>query len=288
MSVRVDDHGAAQGTLKRGHNALIFTHAALEDHRRNDFLPLAHVIEVVCGHGVADSGNDILFRMPHLDFMDQIGLCKDRTARGNLGWMAGPQGIVADFLHLDAQPFRLTGKKRAGPRGTEGIHGIVHRHAVFDKNDFGILPADFKDGPHIGIKGSSSHGMGGDFILDHSRAKDGPHQFSRASGGSCGRDLVTALVELPLQKPHQLLDGPNRISLGPDILTAENPVVLIDNYAFGRDRTHVDAQKSLFHIKAPSFSYRSYHRTPPAGFAGPRRWSGRRRSGRGREFYNLC
>lgn len=116
MSIGVYNDLAAQGPLKGGDDALVLADAALEHHGRDDLFSLAHVIEVVGRHGVADTRDDVLPRVAHLNFVNQVGLSEDGTPGGNLGGMGGAEGVVADFLHLDAQTLGLAGEEGPGAR----------------------------------------------------------------------------------------------------------------------------------------------------------------------------
>ena len=286
VAVGVHNHLAAQSLLKGRHNALVLADAALEHHRRDDFLPLAHVVEIVGHPRVAHAGDDVLPRMAHLDLVHQVRLGKHGTPGGDLGGVGGAQGVLADVLHLNAQPLGLAGEERPCPRRAEGVHGVVHRHAVFHQDDLGVLAANLQDGAHVGIKGGGAHGVGGDLVFHHSSPDDSAHQLPGAAGGAGGHDLIALLIKLLLQQAHQLLHRADGIALGPDILAGQQLIVLINNRALCGDGPHIYTEICVFQIKVPSFSFRSYRKTPPDGSSAPRRWSGSRRSGTAPESYN--
>lgn len=57
----------------------------------------------------------------------------------------------AHVLDLNAETPRLTGQKSARSGGTERVHGIIHGHAVFHENYFGILTADLQNGVYLRV-----------------------------------------------------------------------------------------------------------------------------------------
>ena len=226
----------------------------MEYHRGENLFSLAHIVEVVGRHRVAYPGDDILSGVAHLDFVDQIRFGKYCAPGGNLSGVGGAEGIISDLLHLNAQAFCLAGEKSPGARGAEGIHGVVHRDTVFHQNDLGVLPADLQNCADIRVKGGGAHRMGGNLVFHHSGPDDNAYQFSGAAGGAGGHDLETLLVKLAFQEPDQFFHCADRISLGPNILAAEDAVVFVDDNAFGGDRPHVNAQICVFQLKEPSFS----------------------------------
>ena len=51
-------------------------------------------------------------------------------------------------LDADAELLRLLFQERPGARRAGLVHGEIHHHAVLDRDELRILPADFEDGVH--------------------------------------------------------------------------------------------------------------------------------------------
>ena len=117
--------------------------------------------------------------------------------------MAGAQSVFSHFIYLDPQSSRLAGEKCSRSGGTQGIHGIVDSHTVFHQNDFGVLPADFKNGADVRIKRGGTDGVCSDLIFHDGCPDDHPGQPPCAACRTRPDNLIAASVKLIFQQPNK-------------------------------------------------------------------------------------
>ena len=230
------------------HHPGVLGNAALEHHGRGDLLALAHVVQVVAGHSVAEPRDDVLARVAHLDLVHEIALGEHGAARGDVGRLGGSERDVAELLYLHAQAVRLRRQKRAGARGAQGVHGVVHRDAIGHADDLGILAADLQNGAHVRVQMGGAHGMGGDLVLDHGSPQHGPHETPRAARRASADDIHPRAFHLALQLAHDVLRRLGRVALGPQIRPRDNGAILVDDHALRGNGADVDAEITLCHL----------------------------------------
>ena len=180
--------------------------------------------------------------------MHEIALGEHGAAGGDVGRLGGSERDVAELLHLHAQAVRLRRQKRAGARGAQGVHGVVHRDAVGHADDLGILAADLQNGAHVRVQMSGAHGMGGDLVLDHGSPQHGAHEPARAARRAGADDVHPRAFHLALQLAHDVLRRLGRVALGPQIRTRDDGAVLVDDHALRGNGADVDAEIALCHL----------------------------------------
>ena len=90
-----------------------------------------------------------------------------RTLVIKIGWAATFDRNTGNIFHFYAQG--LQGRffqKRSGSGGAGFVHGIVGSYGIGDVSVLGVLPPDFKNGIHLGVKIYGGRGMGDDLIDD--------------------------------------------------------------------------------------------------------------------------
>ena len=85
MTVLVDNDLETELILERLDDADVLADAALEYDRSDDLLALRHVVQVVGCDRTAQSGDDVLLAVTHLQFVNQVGFREYRAARGDVG-----------------------------------------------------------------------------------------------------------------------------------------------------------------------------------------------------------
>ena len=150
-------------------------HAALKGHRRADDLALGDIALQVPGHGLAETGDDLVIRGGALLQVDHVGLGKDAAAPGDPGRGGGFQGQLAELLDGVAQAVGLLVQEGAGARGAHGVHGEIldDQVAVFfvHHDHLGVFAPHVDDGAGLGSKVVGPPALGDDFV-DERAAQD--------------------------------------------------------------------------------------------------------------------
>ena len=256
MAVFIHQDVLAGGFLEKAHHAHVFAHAALEHDGALDALALAHIVEVVRHHGLAETCDDVLAAVAHLGLVDQVGLGEHGAAGGDGGGGFALEGDAAEFLHLHAQAVGLAGEEGTGACGAEGVHGVVHHHAVFQQDDLAVLAADLENSAHVRVQRGGAHGVGRDLVFNHGRAHHRADEPAGAASGAHGDHLIVVLVEFCLQQFQKTPDGLDGVALGPDVFAGEEIVVVIDDDALGGDGADIDAEIQSFHIRVACLACR--------------------------------
>ena len=93
-----------------------------------------------------------------------------------------------------------------------------------------------------------------------------PSEFYTAMDAFSNLELEQKLADMRVEV-HRWMNVTNQfgVPLGPDVFAAEDIVFLVNDNPFGGDGPHVNTQICVFQLKAPAFSFQSYHKRPPAG-----------------------
>ena len=160
-------------------NRMVQRDAALQKHFLSHIARALHSIEIITDDGIDQSGHNVVTWVPPLLRDANIRVDEGGAGRLEMDRRRRVQGDVRNFRHLYAQISVSTLlEERAGSRRTGVVHGIVDGNPVAQINIFGILPTDFKNRVHTGIKMVRPRSVSRDFVVDIFGAQIGPDKFS--------------------------------------------------------------------------------------------------------------
>ena len=119
-----------QFLFKGPHHPRIGGHTPLERDGGLNFLSLRQIVQIITDKRLAQPGDDILSAQPFCN-----GSCPTRRTRQRPAMRTGKRGQRLRPIRCDPHTRGLPVQKRAGPRGTDGIHGEIMDDAVSHQYD---------------------------------------------------------------------------------------------------------------------------------------------------------